>query len=75
MEQERAADRGEVVETKMENQKKILYKCDPNKNTQCKKSGCVHNKNSVYPVCDSTSHMEFSTDGIPLKDMLHPRSK
>jgi hypothetical protein len=45
---------------------RILYKCDPNKNTECDKNGCKHNPNSEHPYCEHTAHKEFSTDGIPV---------
>jgi len=47
---------------------KELYKCDPNKNTQCSKSGCMYNKNSKHRDCKLTTNKEFSTDGILLSE-------
>jgi len=49
--------------------RKIWYTCDPNKNTECSKSGCKSNENSVYPVCELTSKKEYSTDGIPMESV------
>ena len=45
---------------------KIIYTCDPNKNTQCGKSGCKYNPNSKYPYCEHTAHKEFYADGMPM---------
>lgn len=39
----------------------VLYKCDPNKNTECKKTSCT-----VFKDCELTAKKEFSIDGIPL---------
>lgn len=36
-----------------------LYKCDPAKNTECRKTGCQN-------PCRMTRNKAFSTDGIPL---------
>lgn len=36
-----------------------LYKCDPDKYTECSKTGC-------QKQCNMTRKKEFSTDGIPL---------
>ena len=64
--------------------KKILYKCDPNKNTQCKKKSCFLNKNAKPPkegrkmlpvVCRHTRHIEFSLDGKPIEIWWYPRSR
>lgn len=48
--------------------KKTWYKCDPEKNKECSKRTCVHNKNAEIKRCDRTSHKEFSVDGIPVID-------
>jgi hypothetical protein len=52
----------------MKNITKTFYKCDPEKNTQCAKSTCMHNPNAEFKACDRTSHIEYSIDGVPLED-------
>lgn len=37
----------------------IVYKCDPEKNTVCRKSSC-------QTYCFLTTYPEFSSDGIPM---------
>ena len=59
---ERATDKDRRIRT----EDKLWYKCDPNKNTGCKKTGCKHNPDSVYPVCQFTSNRDYSIDGKPL---------
>lgn len=44
----------------------ITYKCDPNKNTKCKKTSCVHIPDAIYHYCSETLNKEFSVDGIPV---------
>ena len=39
---------------------KIWYICDPQRAAECKKSGCIHNPESKYPVCYRTSHIEWA---------------
>lgn len=56
-------------------EKKTFYLCDPNKNIQCSKTCCKHNKNSMYQVCDMTSHIEYSVNGIPIKYEYPPVEK
>lgn len=36
-----------------------LYFCDPNKNTECKKTSCLYAVGK-YKECDATSHREFA---------------
>lgn len=36
-----------------------LYFCDPNKNTECKKKGCLYTVGE-YKYCDATSRREFA---------------
>lgn len=38
---------------------KIVYKCDPEKNAECKKTVCQE-------LCFMTSKKECSSDGIPM---------
>lgn len=38
---------------------KIVYKCDPEKNAECKKTAC-------QDLCFMTSKKEYSSDGIPM---------
>lgn len=55
----------------MERTEKIWYICDPTKADGCIKSGCKHNKNATYPVCDRTSHKDWaalSANGKPILD-------
>lgn len=40
-----------------------VYECDPDKNTECNKTGCMYEKSSVYPVCHQTMHEEYAWDG------------
>jgi hypothetical protein len=42
--------------------KRSVYECDPEKNTECKKTGCLYNPDSVYPVCHLTSKKEYAKD-------------
>lgn len=37
-----------------------LYKCDPNKNTECTRFGCKYNPTAHHGTCESTRHIEFS---------------
>jgi hypothetical protein len=48
-------------------EKKIVYKCDPDKNTKCNKLGCKYNKDAKYPVCDLTNNIDHSIDRIPME--------
>lgn len=41
--------------------KDIIYRCDPNKNIECRKSGCKAG------YCSYTTKKEYSIDGVPLK--------
>lgn len=55
----------------MQKPEKIWYVCDPQRATECKKGGCVHNPESVYPVCARTSHIEWAAldaEGHPILD-------
>lgn len=36
-----------------------LYLCDPEKNTECKKTSCLYG-NGKYNVCDATTKKEFA---------------
>lgn len=47
---------------KVDYNKKELYKCDPNKNTSCSKTGCFYTV--VLGECKYTTNPEFSKDGI-----------
>lgn len=49
-----------------------LYLCDPDKNTECRKTSCVHNPVAVGPLCRSTKHFEFAKldeDGDPIREI------
>lgn len=52
----------------MKESKKAWYKCDPIKNTECRKTTCIHNKNAKFKICDRTSKVECSTNGIPIDE-------
>lgn len=40
-----------------------VYECDPKKNTECRKTGCMYNE--VNPGgCHLTTHKEFERDEI-----------
>ena len=62
--------RKEGGEKKMNKGEKILYVCDPNKNTECKKSVC-------QILCFHTPNKEFSLDGIPhtVRELLNQKMK
>lgn len=45
---------------------RVLYICDPNKNTKCAKTICVHNPCAAEHLCRETFDKEFSIDGIPV---------
>lgn len=38
------------------------YDCDPNKNKECKKTNCIHDLKSAYPVCSHTKKKEYAID-------------
>ena len=38
---------------------KVVYKCDPEKNRECRKTSC-------QGLCFMTSNREYSIDGIPM---------
>ena len=40
--------------------RKILYKCDPEKNTGCKKTHCKYDPCVVNGECDSTSEEQYA---------------
>lgn len=47
-----------------------LYLCDPEKNTECRKTSCVHKPVAVGPLCRTTKHPEFAKldeDGDPIR--------
>ena len=41
---------------------KVLYPCDPNKNTECKKDSCG-------VLCTLTEHREYAKTGFLFKDL------
>lgn len=41
-------------------QAKVWYRCDPKKNTGCKKNTCTQNANARFKMCDQTSHRQFA---------------
>jgi len=43
---------------------RIWYKCDPDKNTECRKRRCKHNPLSRDQSCDLTSNPACSVDGV-----------
>ena len=53
----------------MKMEKKTWYLCDPEKNKECRKMGCMHNAASISKSCELTSHPEFEKmdeDGNPV---------
>ncbi len=44
--------------------KGVIYLCDPAKNTECKKDGCKHNPQAVYPTCELTTNPAYSLDSV-----------
>lgn len=55
--------------------KAVLYVCDPEKNTACRKTGCKYLLTQAEGgCCDATFHREFAreySDGTP---MIHKRN-
>ena len=49
----------------MDREKAIVYICDPEKNTSCKKTGCLIRGGECYLTTD-ISHA-FTIDGVPIK--------
>lgn len=50
--------------------RKELYICNPEKNTSCRKSGCVHNPNAIHKQCSCTTNPAFAkldANGEPMK--------
>ena len=41
-------------------ERKTLYMCDPEKNTECKKQSCKYNPAAVYPICDRTTNPAYA---------------
>ena len=41
-------------------EQKILYKCDPDKNTACRKTHCKYDPCVVNGECDSTSQEQYA---------------
>lgn len=39
-------------------EEKIIYLCDPEKNTGCAKTGCAYNPNAILRECYNTTHKE-----------------
>ena len=40
--------------------KAVLYKCDPEKNTECKKRSCKYNAAALVRVCMATNNAAFA---------------
>lgn len=38
----------------------LLYLCDPEKHTECRKTNCVHNPMALNQVCQSTTNPAFA---------------
>jgi len=55
---------------KKDAKKRVLYLCDPEKNTECRKSNCKHNTDSDWRVCECTSRKECSVDGIEVEVVM-----
>ena len=43
-----------------ENKTKVLYRCDPIKNKQCKKTSCAYNKEAKYHFCKLTTDRRYA---------------
>ena len=46
---------------------KPLYVCNPNKNIECAKTICSHNKNAMRSACSLTLKKEFEIDRPPVQ--------
>ena len=47
-----------------------LYLCDPEKNTDCRKSSCVHNPDAIHKACFATANPELAVldrAGMPVR--------
>ena len=52
-------------------EKKTWYLCDPDKNTECRKTGCVHNAAAIMKSCERTSHPEYAKLDEEGKPIIH----
>lgn len=41
---------------------KVVYTCDPTKNTECTQACCVHNPNATTKTCAHTRNKKFAVD-------------
>ena len=56
----------------------VVYACDHEKHTQCKKSGCKFNPEAVENECESTPQREFAKldkDGNPIINWINYQGK
>lgn len=55
-----------------------LYKCNPEKNTECSKRYCAHNIGARERLCDATTRKEYALkigETAEVKEYTPPRSK
>lgn len=50
------------------------YECDPDKNEECNKTGCIFNFSALYPVCHLTINEKYKWDGKKRREVKN-RSK
>ena len=56
--------------------KRVIYKCDPKKNTQCKRTSCKYRERSKLSVieydylCEGTSNPEYAVKGEDGKPII-----
>lgn len=51
------------------------YECDPDKNEECSKTGCMYNSSAFYPVCHLTSNKKYGWDGKKERKVKNRSSK
>ena len=47
-----------------------VYACDPKKNRECRKTGCVYNRNAVVKQCSMTTNPAYAKldeNGEPIR--------
>lgn len=63
----------------MIDEKRHLYKCDPDLNRKCTKTGCIYNPNAIHWTCDATTNIDYAlrdSNGEPIElteEMLRKR--
>ena len=64
--------------TQLKQEIEIVYACDHEKNTECKKSGCKFNPGAAEPSCESVKQREFAKldkDGKPIINWIKYQGK